>query len=222
MYADDAVILAPSPSALQELVDACEQFACENDMIYNVSKSRYIAFLPSSCSNLFVPKIVLGNSVLKRVYTHKYLGVFVTADLSDDLDIERQIHATYVRGNMLIQKFKHCSDLVKLRLFQTYCINFYCSQLWCRYKRRSQQRLKVAYNNIFRKFMCIERKSSISGAFVLARVDGYCAVRRRFLYSFYNRIMKSKNALLCNIMSSVYFTQSSKCFSEINGLLFIY
>ena len=70
--------------------------------------------------------------------------------------------------------------------------------------------------------MHINRKSSISGAFVLARVDGYGAVIRRFLFSFYNRILQSKNALVCSIKSSVYFTQSSKCFSEINGLLFIY
>jgi hypothetical protein len=221
-YADDAVILAPSPAALQDLVNVCEQFASDNDMLYNVSKSRYLAFIPTLYGTINVPKVWLGNAALKLVSSHKYLGVVVTSDLTDDIDIERQIHATYVRGNMLVHKFRHCSEQVKLKLFKTYCSTFYMSQLWCRYKRASKQRLKVAYNNIFRKLMCLNRETSISRAFVLNDVDGFSSLMRRLSYSFYKRIMYSSNSLICTILSSVYFTFSSTFFREINSLLFMY
>ena len=122
----------------------------------------------------------------------------------------------------IVHKFRHCSEQVKLKLFKTYCSTFYMSQLWCRYKRASKQRLKVAYNNIFRKLMCLNRETSISRAFVLNDVDGFSSLMRRLSYSFYKRIMYSSNSLICTILSSVYFTFSSTFFREINSLLFMY
>jgi hypothetical protein len=181
-YADDAVILAPSPAALQELLNVCEQFASDNEMIYNVTKSRCIAFVPAVYGNINVPNVSLGSKVLKRVSSHKYLGAIITQDLVDDDDIERQTHAIYVRGNVLIQKFKQCSDQVKLKLFQSYCSTFYMSHLWCNNKRKTQQSLKVAYNNIFRKLMGIKSGTSISGVYVHNNVHGFSSLLRRFAY----------------------------------------
>ena len=35
-YADDAVLLAPSPSAMQKLLAICDKFASEHELVYNV------------------------------------------------------------------------------------------------------------------------------------------------------------------------------------------
>ena len=43
-YADDMVILAP----LRKLFSTCELYAIENDIIYNVKKTEYMIFKPSS------------------------------------------------------------------------------------------------------------------------------------------------------------------------------
>jgi len=221
-YADDAVILAPSPAALQELINVCEQFASENDMVYNVSKSRCIAFIPSCYKNINIPKLFLGNSPLVWVSSHKYLGAMLTSDLTDDCDIERQLHATYVRGNVLVHKFRNCCENVKLKLFQSYCSSFYMSHLWCNNKRKTKDKLKVAYNNVFRKLMCISRETSISGVFVLKNIDGFSVLLRRYTYSFYKRIMASDNLLIRTISSSLYFTFCSKWFTMLNSSLFIH
>ena len=127
-----------------------------------------MAISMSSYGNINVPKVSLGSKVLKRVSSHKYLGAIITQDLVDDDDIERQTHAIYVRGNVLIQKFKHCSEQVKLKLFQSYCSTFYMSHLWCNNKRETEQSLKVAYNNVFRKLMGIRRDTSIFGVLFVA------------------------------------------------------
>jgi len=121
----------------------------------------------------------------------------------------------------LVNHQQHCTEellpFLGFTILQRYCINFYWSQLWYNYKLDTQQRLKVASNNIFRTLMGIKRKSSISGAFVNSGVDGYSSVIRRFSYSFYNRIMQSNSSLVCKIMTSVYLAHFRNCFIEINN-----
>jgi len=39
MYADDTVLIAPSPVALQKLINCCLNFAKNNDMLFNTKKS---------------------------------------------------------------------------------------------------------------------------------------------------------------------------------------
>ena len=39
MYADDVVVLAPSPRALQTLLDVCTEFGHSHDVSYNSAKS---------------------------------------------------------------------------------------------------------------------------------------------------------------------------------------
>ena len=64
-YADDAILLAPTPEALQRLIDICCDFADRNEMQYNVSKSCCIAFVPSQYENINVPQLFLENLCLK-------------------------------------------------------------------------------------------------------------------------------------------------------------
>ena len=47
MYADDSVLIAPSPNALQVLIHECELFAKDNDIIFNAEKSKLMCIKPS-------------------------------------------------------------------------------------------------------------------------------------------------------------------------------
>ena len=51
-YADDLVLLAPSPSALKIMLQCCESFALEHGFCFNASKTQLIrfSFSPSSAS----------------------------------------------------------------------------------------------------------------------------------------------------------------------------
>ena len=49
MYADDICLMAPSPAALQELIDIlCYDFSVQNDLSFNSSKSYCMVFKPKS------------------------------------------------------------------------------------------------------------------------------------------------------------------------------
>ena len=85
---------------------------------------------PKSMKSLYVPKFYLNDNVLKEVETYKYLGVVISNTFTDDCDIMRLTRSIYATGNVLISKFKKCTDDVKIQLFKTYLTNLYCSHLW--------------------------------------------------------------------------------------------
>jgi hypothetical protein len=121
-YADDMVLLSPSVRALGELLGSCEEYALSHGLTYNVKKSEYLVFkaiggkLPET-----VPPIKLNGGDLKRVFKFKYRGHFVTDDLKDQSDIERERRALAVRCNILVRRFARCSEQVKITLFKAYC-----------------------------------------------------------------------------------------------------
>ena len=46
-YADDIILLAPCPSALQLMLKMCESFASSYGLIFNASKTAYLLqFVP--------------------------------------------------------------------------------------------------------------------------------------------------------------------------------
>ncbi len=44
IYTDDTVLIAPSATALQQLLNICQDFVKENDLELNLSKSKYMVF----------------------------------------------------------------------------------------------------------------------------------------------------------------------------------
>jgi len=95
VYADDTVLLAPAPSALQKLIDYCGTFAENNDIFYNLKKTKCMCIRPKGFTDLYFPKMYLNGEVVKVINKEKYLGVFIVDDLSDDDDIMRQMRSIY-------------------------------------------------------------------------------------------------------------------------------
>lgn len=209
LYADDSVILAPSPYALQVLLNVCETFALSNDMVYNVKKTVAMCIKPRCFKDLTVPSIFLYGKELSWVDEHKYLGIFITSCQSDFRDIRRQMRAIYARGNILIRKFGKCSVEVKLQLFRSYLGNMYCSELWSHYKETEMKRLRIAYNNVYRMFMGVKSICSISKLYVQNGVDGFQCLRRKSITNFRQRILDSVNSYVCAVRGSSHFIFSS-------------
>ena len=108
-----------------------------------------------------VPTFRMGEKVLKKYSSYKYLGHFISEDLSDnndiseDLsdnnDISRQCRSVFAKGNSLIRAFHKCSDAAKVTLFKAYCTNMYTAELWCNFTQAAIRKLVVAYHGVFKK-----------------------------------------------------------------------
>jgi len=213
-YADDTILLAPTVHGLQRLIDVCKSFGDSNDITYNFTKSVCSAFIPKVLGTLYTPPVFLGNDNLKFVEENKYLGIFIATDCFDDADLTRLMKSLYRNGNLLAKRFMSCDVNVKVRLFKAFCYGLYGIHLWHSYSKRHYQRCMVAYNDIFRKLFNYKRGDSISTATVLHSIDNFTILRRRLIYSFLKRVMKSSNQLIKCISNSVYFVYGSSTMCE--------
>ena len=93
---------------------------------------------------------------------------------------------------------------MKAQLFKSFCTDMYCSQLWSRYSGKDFNKLKVAYNNIFRGLMQVYRRESISKAFLDNNVDCFSVLIRKNIVSFRKRILSSENQLISAVSSSPF------------------
>ena len=121
LYADDIALISPSSAGLKRLLTVCEKFGKENDMLFNASKSAIMLSKSSLMPYFHIPIFNLNGNSIDVVENFKYLGHFISANLSDKEDIERQRKKLYAQGNSLIRKFHMCTLETKLVLFNTYC-----------------------------------------------------------------------------------------------------
>ena len=113
-YADDFVLMAPSPSVLQTLINISDVFAKENEIMFNTRK-LYIWLCYQTVWNIFMGLLCfVNNRQLRWVSEQNYLGIFINSNSSDDRDVKWEVHSIlHRRGNTLIIKFRKCSGEVK-------------------------------------------------------------------------------------------------------------
>ena len=201
-YADDLVLMCPSHRGLQELLDICEKYASENDIIFNTKKSVVLIRRSKILVNAVIQPFELCGENLIEVEEVKYLGHYITADGKDEKDMNRACRQLYAQGNSLIRKFHMCTERVKVKLFITYCSQFYCAQVWCfNNNDKYYKKLNVAYNNVFRYFLRLPRDEqgrpcSASGMFVSRKVKSFQEILRNVVYKFRCRLDSSENELI--------------------------
>ena len=121
MYADDICLLAPSAKGLQKLIDICESYSVDNDLLFNATKSVCMYLNSSAFKLRNIPKVFLNNVPMQCVNSYKYLGHILCASGSDNSDIQQQVCKFYARANSLIRNFSYCSWNVKSTLFNSFC-----------------------------------------------------------------------------------------------------
>ncbi|RVE43315.1 hypothetical protein evm_012019 [Chilo suppressalis] len=177
-YADDMVLLSASVCGLYKLLSICERYALIHGLLYNSKKSECMVFQAGGGRLDYVPAIKLNGLPLQVVDRFKYLGHWVTADLKDDTDIERERRALSVRANMIAHRFARCSGDVKITLFRAFCTSFYTCSLWTNYTKKQYSALRVQYNNALRVFA--------SAMFAQYRVDWFYTIMRKRCTSLTN------------------------------------
>ena len=201
-YADDLVLMCPSHRGLQDLLKICEKYASEHDIIFDTKKSVVLVRRSKLLKNALIQPFILCGEKLIEVNEVKYLGHYITADGKDEKDMIRACGQLYAQGNSLIRKFHMCTEKAKIKLFVTYCSQFYCAQIWS-YNNHDKfyQKLKVAYNNVFRFFLRLPRDAqgrpcSASGMFVSRKVKSFPEILRNVVYKFRCRLDASENELV--------------------------
>jgi hypothetical protein len=207
-YADDSVLLAPSANCLQSLLDTCDRFANYKDILYNIKKTKCMAFLPKWLCDMGRHVFYINGKPITNVVEHNYLGVLLCDNRYDEAAIKKQMKGIYARGNMIIRYFKKCTPEVKSQLFKTYCTSLYCSSLWLKYRKSVMDSIGVAYKKVFRALMHV-RKGNTTFTMMEHNVITFKALLRKLTFGFRQRIYDSENILISATAHSMHFMQSN-------------
>jgi hypothetical protein len=118
LYADDMLVF----KNIQSNQD-CTDLQNDINQIYNWSAKNYLSFNSSKCKQMVISRkhtslidqpLQLGNSILERVYTYKYLGVTVTSDLSWSEHVHTKCSKAKKLVGLLYRRFQRNADPITL------------------------------------------------------------------------------------------------------------
>ena len=175
--------MAPCAIALQELINVCYQYSNEIDLNFNATKSFCVAFTPK-CYKLVLPSLFMNSLPILYTDSIKYLGFML-----------------YCRSNRLVRLFNKCCKPVLLESCRSFCTVFYCPYFWTQYKKTTCSKIRVAYNNAYRKIWGVSRRASVSRMFVSNNIPNFEAFLRKPIYPFITRL-SSSSQFICAIEQS--------------------
>ena len=136
VYADDVILLAPSRSALQEMLEVTDKFADKHNIVFSThedpvkSKSKCLWFTGKALVQQYPAPLFLNTKALPWVRTATHLG----HELSQECNTE---HAALCSRAKSIDKsvtvretFSFALPPQILKATATYCQDWYGSNLW--------------------------------------------------------------------------------------------
>ena len=109
----------------------------------------------------------------------------------------------YCRSNRLVRLFSKCSKTVLIELCRSFCTTFYSPYFWTQYKKATFSKLRVAYNNVYRKILGLCRRSIASKMFVTDNILNFEELMRKSIFAFTRRLSIFNNAtIICTIQKS--------------------
>ena len=126
-YADDVTLLAPSKWALKKMLQICDEYALEFSMLFNPVKSKYMVFNPRRRN--IASSVSWNGQIIEESKSEVHLGNRV-GPRSHVASINDAVSDFYRRFNYFMSNFSFLELDVKYRLFKTFCMAMYGSQLW--------------------------------------------------------------------------------------------
>ena len=82
---------------------------------------------------------------------------------------------------MLISSFKNCNIPIKIQLYKTYCSSLYYSHLWYNYSAKTINKVKVIYEQCYRRLFGLSKFDSITASMVENNVDSFDVLNRKYV-----------------------------------------
>ena len=112
-----------------------------------------------------------------------------------------------------------CSADVKIALFRSYCTCFYCPFLWTHYKKSTHSKLRVAFNNVYRRILKLPPRSRASTMYAINHIDSFEVLLRKRIFGFTERLYNYENTIIKCINNS--WVLRFDIWSPWNELIFI-
>lgn len=141
--------MSPTLSGLQSMLNVCEKYGNVFYVNFNAKKTKCMRFSKCNYYSMNDVNVSLCDQRLSWVNEFKYLGNWVTTDLSEDIEINHKLGVFFAGVNNLCSTFKSIGVKHSLKLFYSYCCHFYGSQAW-RLRDKNIGRMFTAWNKAVR------------------------------------------------------------------------
>ena len=111
-YADDITLLAPCKSALSLMIDVCEQYAAEFDILFNGSKSKLLFFKGRYASTI-TSGIMVNGEIVHISDNAVHLGHNISTSDRDSMILAAK-RAFWKSYNNFVSNFGHLYSLLKI------------------------------------------------------------------------------------------------------------
>ena len=133
-YADDLLLLAPTPSAMRKLLALCDNYAQEYSIKFNAKKSKWLAIFSKKRRWLSSPlehcRCQVGGTHVDRVTSFVHLGHTINTELTDKYDILHKRCTFIGQVSNVICYFPRLDADVRHKLFKSYCSSIFGCELW--------------------------------------------------------------------------------------------
>ena len=116
-------------------------------------------------------------------------------------DIRSHLRSFHMRTNTVIRKFCNCTPDMNLMLFRSYYLPSYCSHLWYRYNKCLYTKVRVTFNNGYRRILCFSKRDSASFMFATCYIDNYDCFMRKNIYNLLQRLNNIDNEIVKTIQT---------------------
>ena len=183
MYAGDILFNGTEPCSSTETHNICYDFSLQNNLTFNSSKSFCMVFKPR-LYQLSCPTFYMNNDKLDYTDSIKYLGFSFSSDKKGD--------------NVMLRQMR----IVKLTLFRSCCTCFLPPFLCTHYKKSTHSKLRVAFNNVYRRILRLPPRSSASNKYAVNHIDSFKILVRKRVVGFTERLKVSENSIISCIDNS--------------------
>lgn len=161
-YADDIVLIAPTPNATRKLLAVCDDFAAQYDIVFNAEKSKFLVVISHNrrfmSNDMRTCKLYINGKLIENVNHYSHLGHIINSDFTDDEDIIIRRNSFVGQVNNLLCFFNKQDILIKLKLFQSYCSSFYGCELWS-LSNRTIDDVCIAWRKALRRVLNLPHSS---------------------------------------------------------------
>ena len=123
-YADDIVLLAPTPSAIRKMLSICDSYAAKFSITFNASKSKCILFWPRNCVRTIfqiLPVFHIGGRAMEFVRLYSHVGHILSDDFDDVANVKRGRVKLNSQINSVLCSFHKVNFFVQMCLLTIYC-----------------------------------------------------------------------------------------------------
>lgn len=196
-YADDITLASPSLTALQSMLDICEEFGVEYSVTFNPSKCQLL-YYPSSPNNDKI-KINFNGQEIESQDDAIHLGNLIgPRDPCKSNRVNKTVGDFYGRVNTMFSQFGHCSPYLRYRMFETFCTSYYGVELF-NFTDGCADKLYTGWRKSVRRVLGLHRQTHCNLLpYIANTIPIEIKLHRRFM-NFFHRSVQSDNKILRSV-----------------------